>query len=374
MSERQSISDVFKALGQPDVTYVKRDDGRLEKQLASAISEKGQLCLVTGPSKTGKTTLYKEVLGTRREVPLVVQCDKSLKIQEIWRRALEAVDFDRVEARSSTVTTTIGTEGEISGKLSWAWLAEMATRIKGTLSSANSNADVRKTVLSEPGPDLLIPILQHTRYRLVVEDFHYLEDSEKELLFQQWKRFTDNDVSVLVLGTTHRAVDIANSNKDLLGRIAQIDVGHWQTKDLESICRQGFDYLKLTIPDAIMGMIAAESVGLPILVQQACLGIFTGQGLEYVDEIRKNKKIKIDQQTISVCLHNIAKTKYTQFESYYNTLIRGPREKARKYKTYELVIACYTLNPIKFKLSRTEIDARLNELDIKSSEIPPLPP
>ena len=63
MFSRQSVS--------PTVTYVKRNDGQLEKQLHDALNERGQLCLVTGPSKTGKTTLYREVLDRRNELPLV---------------------------------------------------------------------------------------------------------------------------------------------------------------------------------------------------------------------------------------------------------------------------------------------------------------
>jgi hypothetical protein len=60
-------------------------------------------------------------------------------------------------------------------------------------------------------------------------------------------------------------------------------------------------------------------------------------------------------------------------EQYYNILIKGPREKARKYRTYELVLACFTLDPISFRLSRTQIDQRLQLLKIGLSEIPPAP-
>lgn len=84
MADRELISDIFKAVGQPTITYVARDSGKIEKLLSSALDERGQICLVTGPSKTGKTTLYREVLSQRGEIALVVQCDRSTKVTDIW--------------------------------------------------------------------------------------------------------------------------------------------------------------------------------------------------------------------------------------------------------------------------------------------------
>lgn len=371
MTSKTKISEVFKSIGQPVITYVNRDSGKLESSLRSAIGESGQLCLVTGPSKTGKTTLYMEVLSGLGLVPLVVPCDKTTTCADIWKRALEAVDFDRVENRSESTTTKLGAEAELSGKLGWKWLAEAAARLKGTISRDTGDSEIRKAILADPGPDLLVPILKETTYILVIEDFHYLIDDQKVVLFQQWKRFIDNEVSVLVLGTTHRAVDIANSNKDLIGRIAQIDVGHWGKADLSSICKKGMEYIGSSLNLSLIETISTEAVGLPIIVQQACYAIATSKGAVYTDQVSKSFFRKISKADIDKCLNNVARGKYTQFESYYNTLVRGPREKARKYKTYELVIACFTLDPIKFSIARNEIDDRLERLAIDKGEMPP---
>lgn len=364
------IADVFRTVGQPTITYVQRASGVLEKDLRNALNERGQLCLVTGPSKTGKTTLYREVLQKRGEEPLIVQCDREKTCKSIWRSALEAVNFERVQTRNHGKSVTGSAEIEASGKLGWKWLASITGRVKGGVAGTASEGEVRERILADPGPDLLIPILKNTNYVLVIEDFHYLDEVEKITLFQQWKRFVDNEVSVLVLGTTHRAVDIANSNRDLVGRITQIDVGHWGLPDLEKICEKGFAYLKAKITPEQIRLIANEAVGLPIVVQQTCLNIFTSKGFESVDQAKKSK-FKTEEHSVDSSLHNVARQRYTQFESYYNTLISGPREKARKYRTYELVLACFTLDPIKFSLKRSEIDHRLSRLKLKSKEMPP---
>jgi len=291
-----------------------------------------------------------------------------MSADQVWLRALEEVDFDRVQSRTKATITRIGAEVEAGGKLSWAWLAETTARFKGLLSRELQDSEIRSKVLAAPGPDLLIPILKDTVYTLVVEDFHYLADEEKVALFQQWKRFVDQEVSVLVLSTTHRSVDIANSNKDVIGRIAHVDVGHWDVKDLELIARKGLEHIRIGIDPDLRSLIASEAVGLPIIVQQVCLGLFPNKN--YVDEIDR-KKLKIDKHAVERSLHQVARVKYQQFDPYYATLIRGPREKARKYKTYELVLACFTLDPIKFCLHRREIDQRLAKLQLPIDEMPP---
>lgn len=367
---REMIADVFKTIGQPTVTYVQRDRGKLEFQLNAALNERGQLCLVTGPSKTGKTTLYREILARRGEVPLIVPCDRNKTCEAIWKQALEAVDFERVESRANLKSNAQEAEVEVQTRIGWKWLADASTRFRGKLSRDVSDEEVKARVLADPGPDLLVPLLKGANYVLVIEDFHYLPDAEKVLLFQQWKRFIDNEVSVLVLGTTHRAVDIANSNRDLVGRIAQIDVGHWDKADLQEICFKGFKHLRVAIPQADMELISAEAVGLPIVVQQVCSNLLTSRGFEFADQVRK-KGHKVKDGDVERSLHNVARQNYTQYESYYSTLISGPREKARKYRTYELVLACFTRNPIQFSLKRMELDRRMLELGLDANELPP---
>lgn len=367
---RAKIADIFKAIGQPGVTYVKRDSGKLEVTLAHALDEHGQLCLITGPSKTGKTTLYTEVLKHRGEIPLVVRCDLTTSVSQIWRMALETVDFTRTISRTSERSSSRDGEIEAGATLGWSWLAGVTTKIRGQISTEKNETEARERIIADASPDHLIPILKNTNYVLVIEDFHYLNDDVKTTLFQQWKRFTDNEVSVIVLGTTHRAIDIATSNKDLVGRIAQINIGHWTIEDLTKIASQGFDYLKCSISNELLNLIASESVGLPIVVQQTCLSLFNNERIEFVEHAHR-RNLTFRSEHVEHSLHVVSQTKYTQFETHYTTLIRGPREKSRKFRTYELVLACFTLDPIKFYLSRKEIDERMNKMKLEASEIPP---
>lgn len=366
----ENVSDIFRSTGQPTITYVKRDDGVLESRLAGYLDEAGQICLVTGPSKTGKTTLYKQVLRERGNIPLLVQCTQTKLSSDIWKEALEGVDFERTTNTSNSSRARTEATIELGAEGGWKWLAKITGKIQAALGTELDESSARQRILAEPHPDLLIPILKNTNYVLVIEDFHYLQESEKVTLFQQWKRFIDSEISIIVLGTSHRAVDIAHSNKDLLGRIAHIDVKQWTIDDLKSICNAGFQHLKAEASENCINLIAQESVGLPILTQQICLELFNNEKIHTTKEARI-KKMRFAKEAAEKAFYKVAITRYSQFNSYYDTLIRGPREGARVYKTYELVLACFTIDPILFNLSRNEIDRRLDKLLSQNETRPP---
>jgi len=369
MTKMLSIADIFTSLGQPTVTYVEREAGRYENALLSGLAENGQLCLITGPSKTGKTTLYRRVLKTLNLEPIIIRCNDKLTADDFWKQPLESLDFGRIAESESAKARTLSGKLGVKAKIGWKWLGELTGQIGAETDSTISESQIRQYVLAKPSPRHLIPLLKYLPYVLIVEDFHYLKEDVQKSIFQQWKEFTDNEVSVIVLGTTHHAVDIAHANKDLIGRLCQIDISTWSDDDLKKIVENGFNYLSVSLDEEIIDLIAKESAGLPIITQQVCHQLFKDKG---ITKINRGGTIGIvDKITTKFALHNLASTKYLQLEDYYNDLITGPRKRARKYNTYELVLTCFTLSPTKFSLQRHEIDQRLRDLPIEAVALPP---
>lgn len=369
MSEKSvEIRDVFHSMGHPDVTYVHRDGGRYDDLLSASLDTGGQLCLVTGPSKTGKSSLYRHVLDSRNERPVEVRCDRSQVVSDIWRCALEQLDADRINTRDQSSDRSVSAGGKVSGKFGLGWLGGISGESNTGLTKSKGQSESREKFLAEPSPLHLIPLLSENNYVLVLEDFHYLADSVKTNLFQQWKTFSDNRVSVIVLGTTHRAVDIARSNKDLVGRISQIDLSRWRRQDLEMIGQKGFEYLELKVPPAVLRLIAVESVGLPIIAQQACLQLFLDKGL---GSVRVGDDLEFTEMDACNALHHLALNNYVQLEADYQQLIQGPRKRQRNFETYELLLSCFLIDPVCFSLSRPEIDERLEKMAIPQAKKPP---
>lgn len=240
-----NINEVFKTQGQPTLTYVNRNNGEFEDKLANAIDSKGLLCLLTGPSKTGKTTLCTKVANAKKLEILQVRCHANLSPSELWRCALEKVNFERVKEVQSQLESSVNSGAELSGNIGWKWLAGLSGKFSTGISSTKTESEIRDKILAEANPDHLLPILKKLPVLFVVEDFHYLLPETQTEVFQQWKTFIDNEVSIIVIGTTHHAADIAFSNKDLIGRIAHIELGRWEQKDLETIAKKVLDILAL---------------------------------------------------------------------------------------------------------------------------------
>ncbi len=360
------ISEVFRTTGQPTITYAKRENGINELQIQSVLNSGGRLCLLTGPSKTGKTTLYKRVIQEINKKPLTIRCDNQLDPESFWKQALETIDFNRI---SSIVNDKSGEiSGEITGKFGWAWLANLIGETKVGVKGSMSESEIREKILAKASPQHLIPILKFCPIVLVVEDFHYLTSECQQTIFQQWKAFIDEEVSVIVVGTTHHAFDLARANKDLVGRIVHIETKAWTPKDLSSIVNQGFEHLGIQDSlSTISTTISNSAVGLPIIVQDVCSTLFTQKG---IFEIEKDSGITFGKSDVFQALHSVALTSYSQHLTPYNRLANGPRKKARKYNTYELILMCFAKDPVMSSLDRHEIDKRLKELSTKET-LPP---
>lgn len=224
------------------------------RELASALDAKGKLCLLTGPSKTGKTTLYTRTLERKGLEPITVRCDSSMTSDDFWRQALEKINFERLSALQSSASTKTSGSGKIGATIGWKWLAGLLGEVSVGVEKNMGEIQIREKILSKPSPDHLVPVLKHLPTVLIVEDFHYLDAKTKRNVFQQWKVFVDGEVSVIVVGTTHHAVDLAFANRDLIGRIAQVDLSTWSLDDLEKIAILGFEVLKLDVsPSARLG-------------------------------------------------------------------------------------------------------------------------
>ncbi|WP_162053904.1 hypothetical protein [Pontibacter pamirensis] len=359
------IKDVFKTIGTPSITYVSRNDGEYERLLAENLDVSGKLCLITGPSKTGKSTLYQKVLADINRLPLIMRCDGQMTIDDVWRKALEDVNFDRITASTALEDLQVTGSAKVGGNVGWAWLAKLIGEVSLGISDKVSESIAREKIISKPSPKHLIPILKNLPYVLVIEDFHYLDDEVKKSLFQQWKAFVDEEVSVIVLGTTHHAVDLAYSNRDLVGRIAHIEIGTWLTSDIEKIITSGFSYLNVPIKKSLVKFMATECVGLPIITQSCCLRMFFDKRISEIDTKKGSPKPAFDIDDLSKSLYNVAHTDFSVFKDIYDVIIRGFRKGGQKYNSYELLLLIFTLDPITFKLQRHEIDERLAQLSLK---------
>lgn len=65
---RPHRDEVFVAGGQPTITYVQREEDHIERSFARAVATPNQIVSLSGPTKTGKTVLCRQILGDRQYI------------------------------------------------------------------------------------------------------------------------------------------------------------------------------------------------------------------------------------------------------------------------------------------------------------------
>ena len=348
-----STRDVFKPQGLPTVTYVKRGGGKYEKELSETIDTAGTICFLTGPSKTGKTTLYTKVCADKRITPVKIRCHKDLTIVELWKKVYEQLSISLIVSEETGRNTDLGIGGQFEVGAKIPLLGGISVEGSVDTTIGNSRAVQRSKIYSEPSPEGIINELSNLKKILVIEDFHYLSSSTQQILFQQLKVFVDEEVTVILVGVGHHLVDVIYSNNELIGRIKHIKFSPWDLDDLSNIVIQGFDKLRVLIDDELIKMVAKESVGLPIITQSVCLEMLLNFDIRDVNE--DNKYFRPTKNNIFKFLNVVATSKYSAFSDIYDRIVRGPRENSRKYNTYEIILLLFASEELLFSLTRENI-------------------
>ena len=361
------LNEVFPTVGKPTLTYIERDNGEPEKRLKASLATPGQICMLTGPSKLGKTSLYQQVLPGLKREPLVIRCSGKLTAANFWATALERLDFSLIAERSTQWGIKVESSIGIKGEIGWKWLASFIPSLEFGGASERSSTSTKKFVHAELSASHLIPLLNKLPLQLVVEDFHYLEIDVKREIFQQWKSFVDEGVSVLVVSTAHHSTELFNANADLTGRTRVIDLGQWRPEDLAKIVKVGFDHLGIRNGQAIRDYVSTESVGVPIITQQICYD-FASQ----LDLVKPSNDLRKDYHPANIKenVQRVAKEFYSGFERDYERLVEGPRSKARKHDTYGMILSAFVIDPIRFSLSKQDLVDRMNALTADCDQIP----
>jgi hypothetical protein len=357
---------IFTGTGVPKQTYVRQEEGRFEKELKTGLRSAGMMCLLTGPSKTGKSTLYTTVLAEMGRIPLQISCNSGLSAEEFWRKPLENIQSSRVTTQNSNKNTQTEMGVAVKGGFSWTWLATLIGEGKLGITHGHSEGEVREKILAKPSSSHLVPLLKYTNLTLVIDNFHYLTNETQKVVFQELKEVCEAQISVIVIATTHHGADLIRANQEIVGRVQHIDLARWSEVDLKKIAEKGFAALNLEFDPVIFIRIADECAGLPIIMQQTCAQLFIERDLESVDA---EANVSFTAQDGWSALHGVAKRCYGILEPAYNRLSNGPMGDFTRDATYGLILAAFTKNPARFELTRQDIYERVSRSDVSSNRM-----
>ncbi|MER6572550.1 ATP-binding protein [Streptomyces sp. NPDC001093] len=222
------MGSVFVVGRLPTITYNPRERLGLEPQLEEYLEDRGALLSVSGPTKTGKTTLLRSVAASGVWLSGGAVSSK----EEFWRSVAEKLfeDDDKAANRSMGV--------------------------------------IRRELL-------------RSDRCLVVDDFHYIDQDVQLDIVRSLKDLVFDGLPAIVASVPHRAYDAVRVEKEMTGRVAHLSISPWDDEDLLSIAKKGFAALNLRDEESSLARrLSRESFSSPHLMQQFCKRLCRENGVD----------------------------------------------------------------------------------------------
>ncbi|AVX03438.1 hypothetical protein MXMO3_00906 [Maritalea myrionectae] len=330
MSENNfAARDVFTPNDTPTVTYVGRDDLDLESNLKQYCELPKMVVSISGPSKSGKTVLINKVLQEGNIIPVIGSGITSP--DEIWTRALGWMETPTSVTTTKASTTTVYGSTKAGGEVGIPLVAKgKGEAVAGA--SKNWNTGSSETI-EDGGLPRVIKEIAHSDFVIFLDDFHYIDETHREEIGRQIKVASDNGVKIITASVPHRTDDVVRSNPELRGRVAAVDVGHWDTRHLRMIARQGFSALNVDLPPQVENVLCDEAIGSPQLMQTICFCLC--QVLNVESTLNEHKRLDVTDENIAEAL--LRTSHFTDFSKMLAALHAGPRTRGQERKEHSLI-------------------------------------
>jgi len=249
--------------GLPALTYVPRDEHGLEQKIADYIDERYRILSVSGPTKTGKTVLLRKALKDTQAI--WVSGGAISDIDDFWATVVDGLRLcvrieEATRATPDSNTSMSGMTGEEQS------FASSSTEDRAAM-NRSASAAARGALRSNLSP-------------LVIDDFHYISSDVQLQIVRGLKDLVFEGLPVIVISVPHRAYDVVRVEKEMTGRVEQVEVGFWSNDELMAIAHRGFSALNISDKrDKIARRLASESFSSPHLMQDFCLQVCKVNGI-----------------------------------------------------------------------------------------------
>jgi len=321
------LRDVFSTSYAPHLSYVKRntEEGKTyEATLSMALGDPGKHYVIHGPSKVGKTQLWKTVFEGEQAVP--VPCNRTEDIGQLYSYAIfrlkkphlekETVKRSSKKAKGAKLNANVGIQGIASFGVS--------------SSDANDNLVARErqyAYQSQPKTAMAVADA-FSKYDafLVFENYHRLRDSIIEQLSLDLREFSDKRVSVLLVGIPEHPYKLFDFNKELSGRVEYLKLRWWSQEDLAKIALAGGKTLNVDFTERTLELLSKEASGSPLLMQQFCIIACLASGITKWCDDQIDADVEISRSELGEGIKKWVANTLKPYENCKNIMETAARE------------------------------------------------
>jgi Cdc6-like AAA superfamily ATPase len=346
--EKQNLESVFTPTKSAKINYVNRHE--IEKIVSRAIKIPGNQIILYGHSGGGKTTLIRNLLEKNHRNYIVTSCINGTTVNELIINA-----FDKLNPYYTSESTY-----------------NYATKISSTLKASYSK--IESSLTSEITEEIsqkqvrVLPI-QLTFERLgnflgaaecvwVIEDFHKVQDYEKQKLSDIMKAFVDiaNDfdkVKIVAIGAVSSAREVVNYSPDIKSRIAEIPIPLLSENEIREIIINGSKLLNVSLSEKLISDTIFYSNSLGSLCHQLCYSHCEQMGIERTSR----KKINIENTVLKKSIEGYVAQKSDTFQQ---KLDKALKQRKAKFENVKLILNAF-INLKKEEVTYNEILTKIHE-------------
>jgi len=312
-------TDVFVPGGFPRHTYNPRAALHLEARLGEARENLCKLVTVTGQTKSGKTVLTRKTLPP--EECVWVDGGTVSEETDFWNVVVEQLGLFQTTETEESKSRSAGIEGTGTAKANL-FVAKGSAALKAGLADTRGSSTRSSRTIS-PRVSALAGI-RHNPRPLVIDDFHYLPRMLQAGVVRALKPLIFDGLPVVIIAIPHRRYDALKVEKEMTGRIAQIEIPIWSSDELIFIPVTGFELLNYELQDQTLKKLAAEAIGSPHLMQDFCRALCRSRDLAAAST---RTKLEVSPAEVEAVFGDVADT---IGRPIFEKLARGPSTKPRR--------------------------------------------
>jgi hypothetical protein len=316
---KQKTSKVFVPGGMPNITYIPRNELELEAQLQEAVESQHKLITVTGQTKSGKTVLVNRVLPrSNADENIWVDGGAIDNEDDFWTTLLENLGVYESETSADSSGSSSHMRGTVGGELGMPYVGGLkGDTEKGIKREKAKQASKTRTLTPRAAA---LEALQSYEGTLVIDDFHYLERGFQGKLVRALKPLIFEGLAVVAIAIPHRKYDAVKVEREMTGRIHNIDLPSWSEGELKKIAKIGFSKLNMEVASSVTDAFAYEAYGSPHLMQEFC------QRLAKKENVKETCTWKVPVTTNDESLFREAAEGTGKV--VYDKLATGPRQRS----------------------------------------------
>jgi hypothetical protein len=268
-------SDVFIAGGFPAITYISRDEYQLESTIVDYLDARHKILSISGSTKSGKTVLVLKILP--KGSCFWIAGGQVKDLNSFWEIVL-----GKTGAYTSISDTTTENKNTLSGRMMTASAKPAGIGADITSQFSENNQHEASQTLSRtihPTYSAINQLVNHM-LPLVIDDFHYIYKDIQTSIIRSLKEPVFEGLPVILITVPNRSYDVRRVEKEMTGRVKQLQISAWETNELEKIAELGFKALNVQCTPEIIKKMAKESFDSPHLMQEFCLTLCRENGIK----------------------------------------------------------------------------------------------